>query len=137
MADLSCRYIKKNRCIVKTLYTTTFFAGCVIRRCPMMQKRKAYFENSDQQKIFPHCITAVGKGLRESWGSFNEKRKKCIKMLKQNCPNWQGLAEQNVKLAWHCRKLRLLQENEQDLNTVMELDLQEYSPKEINWLRKI
>ncbi len=103
----------------------------------MMQKRKAYFENSDQQKIFPHCITAVGKGLRESWGSFNEKRKKCIKMLKQNCPNWQGLAEQNVKLAWHCRKLRLLQENEQDLNTVMELDLQEYSPKEINWLRKI
>ena len=103
----------------------------------MMERRKIYFESLSHQQKFPECMTAVGKGLRQTWGFFNEKRKKQINSLKKSCPKWQQLALNEVKLAWHCRKLRLLQENVIDLQAIIASEINGYSAKEINWMRKI
>ncbi len=113
-----------------------YFLGCEIKRCPLMQKRKSYFEAQESQS-FSQCITAVGKGFRESWGTYNTNRKDAISNLKKKCDNWHLLAQENVKLAWHSRKLRLLIFNLQDLSNVVKFELASYSGKEINWMRKI
>ncbi len=101
-----------------------------------MQKRKAYFERTDSC-VFTQCMTAVGKGLRESWGLYNSNRKAAIANLKRKCENWTNLAESHVKLAWHSRKLRMLTLNLKDLADVVKFELTSYTAKEINWIRKI
>ncbi len=100
-----------------------------------MQKRKIYFET--RQSDFSQCITAVGKGLRQSWGIYNTNRKAAIAHLKKKCENWSNLAENHVKLSWHSRKLRTLIFNLQDLSYLLKFEFASYSGKEINWMRKI
>ncbi len=100
-----------------------------------MEKRNRYFKTQRNQ-TFSHCITAVGKGLRESWGVFNTNRKIAIANLKKKKTNWTQLANIRVKLAWHSRKLRLLSFNVTDLSNVLNFEISSYTAKEINWMRK-
>ncbi len=100
-----------------------------------MEKRKIYFETQKRQ-FFPDCITAVGKGLRESWGTYHMNRKTAIRNLKKKCENWSNLAEDQVKLAWHSRKLRTVISNVRDLSTLLKFEVASYTGKEINWMRK-
>ncbi len=101
-----------------------------------MEKRKQHFENGRDWQ-FPDCITAVGKGLRKTWGNYSEKRKVTIKFLKKEHSSWQDLVSEEIKLAWMSRKIHALKEDEADLKDILATKLVNYSAKEINWMRKI